>query len=297
MSQFERLEKYECIEAYAKQILSDRRNLVLVTSVSPHNNSRLHERIPFSAINSTDVALPAWGCDSIMGNYNSSWEFDSISCISNTSLYAILGYDMGILPASAPIHTNWYYWICSQFSSYQDMMPDENARQAPDFLRHPQSRKALCSDGGYKQANTQREPWSVFGFEVDYCISEKPDEKCSLDVAISLLLTVIAFDLIRVTTMIVSMYCRSLCLLLEMLYRHSYCKSLTLWALGVCRLEETYKKRGGKSARWNTKLPAWHRVCSVKKKYGVFELAVSCAGLLLQHRESSYIVLLFCRTS
>ncbi|KAF2651829.1 hypothetical protein K491DRAFT_579053, partial [Lophiostoma macrostomum CBS 122681] len=125
MSQFERLEKNECIEAYAKQILSDRRNLVLVTS----------------------------------------------------------------------------------FSSYQDMMPDENARQAPDFLRHPQSRKALCSDGGYKQANTQREPWSVFGFEVDYCISEKPDEKCSIDVAISLLLTVIAFDLIRVTTMIVSMYC------------------------------------------------------------------------------------------
>ncbi|KAF2865785.1 hypothetical protein BDV95DRAFT_441998, partial [Massariosphaeria phaeospora] len=137
--QFERLSPAECIAAYAKPILSDHRNLILVT----------------------------------------------VTCADNSSLYAMQSYTIAPLPnAVKPFYISRFAWICSQ-----------------QYLYHSDIEYPLCSDGGWKDM-AAGDKWTVHGFDVEYCLSEKPAEQCSLNVTTGLLIVVILCNLIKGIIMI-----------------------------------------------------------------------------------------------
>jgi hypothetical protein len=75
---------------------------------------------------------------------------------------------------------------------------------SPEFLRPPQPRGSLCGEG-YWQTIAQRDTWSVYGFTVDYCLSEKTEEQCSLDLVLHLLLAMVVFNLLKVTVIAVTL--------------------------------------------------------------------------------------------
>ncbi|KAB2574037.1 hypothetical protein DBV05_g7344, partial [Lasiodiplodia theobromae] len=97
-----------------------------------------------------------------------------------------MGYDMGLMPAIDPGVSNWFFWICSQKYNY-----DTSKEDVP----------SLCSDGAWKNANKDSS-WTVYGFEVDHCLSEKVDTQCSLNVGLNLLIAVIVFNVVKVMTII-----------------------------------------------------------------------------------------------
>ncbi|KAK7224929.1 hypothetical protein V2G26_012932 [Clonostachys chloroleuca] len=100
-----------------------------------------------------------------------------------TSLYAQYNYATGFLATTKL--TNWYGWLCSQETYYYD------------YQIHYQQISKLCSDGAWKDQLSPNE-WTLGGAKVKYCLSEKIAPKCHLQVALSLIGVVIAFNAVKV---------------------------------------------------------------------------------------------------
>lgn len=203
---FERLEKNDCIGNYSRIILPDRRNVILVTKTNPADNQQLHEIVTFN-----QTALPE--PDSIFCNGSTTGhvltsELGPVSCAANSSLYGIAHYAQPVVGLQAPYYRNWYYWVCSQQGYYysEDRLVDELGGETlnitmPDFMKPPEE---LCGDGLWE--DYLNETWNVYGFEVDYCLSEKLRGQCSLNVAVSLLFVVIVFNFIKLVAIISTIY-------------------------------------------------------------------------------------------
>lgn len=171
---FETLGIEDCIRAYAKNILPERRNLILVAADASKDD-----------VDPSDWHTAKASCASTSAQSVRTEHLGPVSC-GNSSLYAVMGYDMGLMPAITPGVSNWFFWICSQKYNY-----DTSKEDVP----------SLCSDGAWKDANKDS-PWAVYGFEVDHCLSEKVDAQCSLNVGLNLLIAVIVFNVIKVMTII-----------------------------------------------------------------------------------------------
>lgn len=181
-SLFERLDNADCIEAYAKTPLFDRRTLILVSSTTPRNNHQLDfQRI----VNSSHDTLYVWGnCRTshglpILGPPN------LYSCLDNSSLYTVKSYHSGLIPAQVPIRSNWFAWICSQPSEYHEEVGEQDNDLPP-----------LCGEGHWQAVKSNASRWTVDGFEVDYCISERLEDGCKLNMAGRLLIVVIVMNTI-----------------------------------------------------------------------------------------------------
>ncbi|CAH0028180.1 unnamed protein product [Clonostachys rhizophaga] len=92
---YQNLTNDECINAYAKTLIEDRGNVILVMDI-PENCSIFND--PF------DLRLSEPGHSSHANCGNTS----------ATSLYAVDNYNNNFSPETDPYITNWYYWICSQ---------------------------------------------------------------------------------------------------------------------------------------------------------------------------------------
>ncbi|RDW65107.1 hypothetical protein BP6252_10758 [Coleophoma cylindrospora] len=123
---WERLENKDCLQAYSNAFVSDRRNVVLVSSAKNANNS-------------------------------------------------ILQY--GSADFQADMDGNW--WICS---------------------KHNQ-------DGGFQTCNAQdyissADTWTVFDYPIEYCLSQLTDDVCSVQFSMTIMVTVIAFNALKVVLMV-----------------------------------------------------------------------------------------------
>ncbi|KAL0253431.1 hypothetical protein SLS55_010410 [Diplodia seriata] len=103
-----------------------------------------------------------------------------VSCSRNSSLYAINNYNGDLTPALSPIVSVWFSWICSQDEEYYGSVP-----------------ASTCSDGYWQSIRANAAQWTVYGFDVEYCISESVEDECRLNVAIDLLIVVIVFNAIK----------------------------------------------------------------------------------------------------
>uniref|UniRef100_A0A8H7N3W2 DUF6536 domain-containing protein n=1 Tax=Bionectria ochroleuca TaxID=29856 RepID=A0A8H7N3W2_BIOOC len=162
----------ECINAYAKTLIEDRGNVILVMD-RPENCSIFND--PF------DLRLSEPGHSSLADCGNTS----------ATSLYAVDNYNNNFSPETDPYITNWYYWICSQESVYRTET-ENDPRSPPD---------KLCSDGAWKD-QLGADPWRVHGIKVNYCLSEKLNSQCQLRVSLNLIYVVIAFNAVKLIIII-----------------------------------------------------------------------------------------------
>jgi hypothetical protein len=203
-TRFDVLSPTECIKAYSKQILSDHRNVVLVTTTMPRDNQEIIKPLEIESMNTSIRSFPSWDCSTMAGYYTSSADFNSITCISNSSLYAMFSYNMlPLAPVVKPMYPNWFNWVCSQLRFYYDYIPDQGRRiEVPQILQPP-PRGSLCSDGFWKEI-VKEESWSVYGFKIAYCLSERPRIQCSLQVSGQLWLVVIVFNAIKVICIILT---------------------------------------------------------------------------------------------
>ncbi|OJD38672.1 uncharacterized protein BKCO1_400095 [Diplodia corticola] len=183
---FERLENADCIQEYAKTPLHDRRNLVLVTSTLPRENQQMDMVVEDSYMPDSNLSSK---CES-----NSSLPIVSIddrlvSCADNSTLLSISPYTSYTVASSSDGYsvTNWFNWMCSQNSSY-----------TWDESRHI----SLCKDGYWQQVRSNASEWTVWGFKIDYCISEKMENGCALNVAKNLLIVVIVFNAVKSVVLI-----------------------------------------------------------------------------------------------
>ncbi|KAL1647111.1 hypothetical protein SLS58_002882 [Diplodia intermedia] len=103
-----------------------------------------------------------------------------VSCSRNSSLYAINNYNGDLTPTQSPITSVWFSWICSQDEEYITDVP-----------------VSTCSDGYWQSIRSNAAQWTVYGFDVEYCISESVEDECRLNVAIDLLVVVIVFNAIK----------------------------------------------------------------------------------------------------
>lgn len=155
-SVFERLENADCIQAYAKSPLSDRRTLVLVSSL-PHDN---------------------------LQNIPGIWSGDLFNRLENSSLYNIIHYHSTLFPERLPLRSNKFSWICSQHSQYN----------ISAWKHEHQSLHPLCGDGYWQAMKSNASLWTVYGFKIDYCLSERLEDGCKLNMAGDLLIIVIVFN-------------------------------------------------------------------------------------------------------
>ncbi|CAH0056929.1 unnamed protein product [Clonostachys solani] len=155
--EFEKLSNDECINAYAKNLLQDRGDVVLIIDR------------PDSCTNFPKISYAP---------------FEECGNTSATSLYSVVNYENGMTPLISPRITNWFSWICSQ----RDFYVDEKKSADPPPAE-------LCSDGAWKK-QLGADPWIV-GTKVHYCLSEKLPNECQINVAISLLYVVIGFNIVK----------------------------------------------------------------------------------------------------
>lgn len=166
-SVFEKLENADCIAAYARTPLLDRRTLILVSSTMPHDNLWINEQSTKENC-TTSGGLP-------IDVHSSAGHVSLISCLDNSSLYTVTSYRSSISSLD-----NWYYWICSQGPSDQVASTDHTP--------------SLCGEGLWK--NVTASNWTLDGFKIDYCLSERPNDGCKLNIARGLLIIVICFNAI-----------------------------------------------------------------------------------------------------
>ena len=124
---WERLDNRQCIQAYSNVFVTDRRNLVLVSSAKNSTNSVLFYE-------SSELAIG---------------EFDN----------------------------NW--WICSSFGN-----------NGGNQVCQPNTYEATASN------------WTVFGFPVEYCLSEKVQDVCSVEFSMTIMVIVISFNALKVGAML-----------------------------------------------------------------------------------------------
>lgn len=175
---FERLENTECMEEYAKTPLPGRRTLLLISSTSSLEND--NDNLLPSALNGSTHNINTT-CTNSTGHSFNLLGIGAVSCAANSSLYSIVRYDGRLLPVQAPDISNWFNWMCSQETQYDSY--DASRLPSPD---------QLCGEGYWQSINASR--WTVWGYDVDYCISENINDACQLNVARSLLIVVIIFN-------------------------------------------------------------------------------------------------------
>lgn len=201
-SVFERLENADCIEAYAKTPLLDRRTLVLVSSTMPRENDLLGNQ-PIVDGSSTRYGIFTYHGSSTYydsstysgsstkpayGNCSTSSGLPILhegiySCLANSSLYKVTGYGSGLVPKTLPQRSNWFSWICSQEDEYEETTVNNTI-------------PSLCGEGYWQKMKENASTWTVGGFAIDYCISERLEHGCKLNMATSLLIVVIVFNAI-----------------------------------------------------------------------------------------------------
>jgi hypothetical protein len=144
LSQFELLNPEECIDAYARTYLSNRRNVVLIS-------------------------------DLFVGKYslNADYNETMANVSSNSSLHAISSssdqYDLYN-------KYNRYGWLCD-YNGRSDW--DENGG---------------CTTEKAKQ-QVQSAGWTVYGWKVSGCVSEKVQERCSVNFSLGVGIAVILANL------------------------------------------------------------------------------------------------------
>ncbi|KAK0618775.1 hypothetical protein DIS24_g11536 [Lasiodiplodia hormozganensis] len=180
-SLFERRNNSDCIQDYAKTPLSDRRNVILVTSTLPSDNQEMGV--------TAERAGMASSCEKNSPSFAivSSGDNRLVSCDANSSLLSVYPYTSNIIPAGAPVLDNWYNWICSQDVEYDNYGSDRPA--------------SLCGDGYWQDMRSSASDWKVWGFKIEYCISEKMENGCSLNVAKSLMIVVILANTVKVVVL------------------------------------------------------------------------------------------------
>lgn len=103
-------------------------------------------------------------------------------CLANSSIYSFTTYRGRLLPDSPTSRNNWFNWICSQ----EDEYPEDTTDPIPP----------LCSDGYWETIKSNASQWTVNGFKIDYCISERLEHECKLKMAGRLLIAIIVFNAI-----------------------------------------------------------------------------------------------------
>ncbi|GME28584.1 uncharacterized protein LTHEOB_759 [Neofusicoccum parvum] len=105
-----------------------------------------------------------------------------------------------------PVTSNWYSWMCSQYGYYFDWLDGTDGKHVtpPDFVK-AMPKEDYCSEGYWKKVQAN-ETWSVYGFDIDYCLSEKLSDQCSLNVTVSLLMVVIAFNFVKVVVISMTLF-------------------------------------------------------------------------------------------
>ncbi|EKG09742.1 hypothetical protein MPH_13175 [Macrophomina phaseolina MS6] len=201
---FERLEKEDCMRSYSEIILPSRRNVILVTKTKPRDNVQLH-----GIVNFTQTELPepnTISCNESSQGHILTSELGPVTCMTNSTLYGIAHYAMPVIGVKPPFYANWYYWMCSQKGYYYsgDRIETDDGRsiEMPQFLQPPGK---FCSDGLWEDL-VAGDNWSVYGFDVEYCLSEKLSGQCSLNVATSLLLVVIIFNIVKVAVIVATLF-------------------------------------------------------------------------------------------
>lgn len=156
---YEKLSNEDCMREYAKNLVQDRGNVILVIERPKNCSDFLRDPDAFSPADPINVCVDP----------------------STTSLYA--GYDYRVsFKAEFYSIPNWYNWICSQDSSYY-----------PDTGLPP----SLCSDGYWRDMLEKAEEWEVYGHQVQYCMSERLPSQCRLQVATNLIGVVIGFNIFK----------------------------------------------------------------------------------------------------
>ncbi|KAF9640150.1 hypothetical protein BFW01_g11956 [Lasiodiplodia theobromae] len=180
-SLFERRNNSDCIQDYAKTPLSDRRNVILVTSTLPSDNQEMGV--------TAERAGMASSCEKNSSSFAiiSSGDNRLVSCDANSSLLSVYPYTSNIIPAGAPVLDNWYNWICSQNVEYDNYGSDRPS--------------SLCGDGYWQDIRSSASDWKVWGFKIEYCLSEKMENGCSLNVAKSLMVVVILANAVKVVVL------------------------------------------------------------------------------------------------
>ncbi|OJD38566.1 uncharacterized protein BKCO1_4000234 [Diplodia corticola] len=194
--QFERLDKDECMKHYANAILTGRRNLILVASNSPLDNLTFTGGIEYDLLtagNYTSMSVswsdvlhsPDVACgppDSSQAILTQSLRF--VSCRSNSSLYAVIPWER---PLADNREVDYFQWICYQGGSD----PSHWITGSSDCAA-----KAAWKD--YLGERT----WTVAGFEINHCLSERMPGECSLNVALPLLLSVMCSNVVKLIAIV-----------------------------------------------------------------------------------------------
>ncbi|KAH8834451.1 hypothetical protein DL96DRAFT_1757153 [Flagelloscypha sp. PMI_526] len=169
VSQFQRLENRDCITAYTQWILPDRSNVILVTSDSPRDAS-FASRFGNSCLNpGADLIQP--------GQDFPHPYFPHAYCHQNSSLSSYIEWvppqtiGSGLTPP--------FDWMCG-------VVPD-------------------CSKQ-IREIKDDDSTWVVYGFNIDYCLSQTPESQCSFNAAINLLIVVIVFNVFKIAAMAYALY-------------------------------------------------------------------------------------------
>ncbi|KAL1638769.1 hypothetical protein SLS58_008583 [Diplodia intermedia] len=205
---FERLTRDECIRSYANTLLTDRRNLILVAAADPLSaNTTFMGGLEYLAPNGYMLAPPASAplvsCDAAQPSQavlTPSLGFVSCAGAANSSsLYAVR-------PWERPLADNWYadyfQWIC-----YRGGADRTQAIVWEDF--DDEGWASNCTTAAAWKArlgSTTDAPWTVAGFDVEYCLSERVPEECRLNVALPLLLAVVACNLLKLAAVVAAVW-------------------------------------------------------------------------------------------
>ncbi|KAL0261300.1 hypothetical protein SLS55_004997 [Diplodia seriata] len=202
---FERLTRDECIRAYANTMLTARRNLILVTADAPGTaNTTFMGGLEYIGPNgymfSPPELAPLVSCDGAQASQavlTPSLGF--VSCDSSSSLYAVR-------PWERPLADNWYadyfQWICYQGGG--------DRTQAIVWEDFDEGWASDCTTAaawkGQLEGAADGKPWTVAGFDVEYCLSERVPEECRLNVALPLLLAVVACNLLKLAAIVAAVW-------------------------------------------------------------------------------------------
>ncbi|KAH8817577.1 hypothetical protein DL96DRAFT_1622786 [Flagelloscypha sp. PMI_526] len=162
ISEFRRLDNRECITAYTQRILSDRSNLVLVTSTTPRDDS-------FAAAYGNKCQNP----EADIIQEGTGYLHPAVFCHQNSSLFTVIPWRAELWTNSAndPNSTAPFTWICNYDSACGTL---------------------------YQGIRDHASTWTAFGFAIDHCLSQTSENQCSFNAATSLLIVVIIFNVFKV---------------------------------------------------------------------------------------------------
>lgn len=189
---FKRLDKDECIQKYAKPLLTDRRNFILVTSNSPLDNLTFVASSDMNYI--TDLLCLTRPPQTVVCGPQDSHaimtqSLDLVSC-KNSSLYAIKTWVGDFVPN---LDGDYFQWICSQNGT------------ALGSMNYGTCGPSNCTAEAAWEKYHGSQRWIVAGFDIDYCLSEEMPGECALNVGLPFLLTVVTCNLVKLLALIAAL--------------------------------------------------------------------------------------------